>query len=100
MLKCTATISKLTTLIDCMPKSYISNNFNGTICEYKGVLPCKVHGYEEFPDEIMEASLSEPFFTRIKMLSRPDGFMFYGQLELTFPPLLNFYVSVKKLGYD
>ena len=29
----------------------------------------------------MEAALSEPFFTRkMKMLSRPDGFMLYGEL--------------------
>ena len=34
---------------------------------------------------IMEAPLSEPFFTRrMKMLSRPDGFMLYGKLGLDF----------------
>ena len=33
----------------------------------------------------MEAPLSEPFFTRrMKMLSRPDGFMLYGKLEVDF----------------
>ena len=62
-------------------KSYISNNFKGAISGYKGVLQCKVYDYEEFPDEIMEAPLSELFFTRrMKMLSRPDGFMLYGKL--------------------
>ena len=66
-------------------KSYISNNFEGAISEYKGVLHCEGYDYEEFLDEIMEAPLSEPFFTRrMKMLSRPDGFMLYGKLGLTF----------------
>ena len=43
------------------------------------------YDYEEFPDEIMEAPLSEPFFTRrMKMLSRPDGFMLYGKFGFDF----------------
>ena len=45
-------------------KSYISNNFKGAISEYKGVLHCEGYDFEEVPDEIMEALLSEPFFTR------------------------------------
>ena len=62
-------------------KSYISNNFKGAISEYKGVLHCEGYDYEEFPYEIMEAPLSEPFFTRrMKMLNRRDGFMLYGKL--------------------
>ena len=62
-------------------KSYISNNFKGAIPEYKGVLHCEGYDFEEFPDKSMEAPLSEPFFTRrMKMLSRPDGFMLYGKL--------------------
>ena len=66
-------------------KSYISNNFKGAISENKGVLHCKRYDYEDFPDEIMEAPLSEPFFTRrLKMLSRPDGFMMYGKLGVDF----------------
>ena len=33
----------------------------------------------------MEAPLSEPFFTRrLKMLSRPDGFMLYGKFGVEF----------------
>ena len=57
-------------------KSNISNNFKGAISEYKGVLHCEGYDYRKFPDEIMGAPLSEPFFTRrMKMLSRPDGFM-------------------------
>ena len=66
-------------------KSYISNNFKGAISEYKGVLHCEGYEYEEFPDEIMEAPLSEPFSTRrMKKLSRPDGFMLYGKLGVDF----------------
>ena len=66
-------------------KFYISNNFKGAISEYKGVLHCEASDYEEFPDEIMEAPLSEPFFTRrMKMLSRPYGFMLYGKLGVDF----------------
>ena len=66
-------------------KSYISNNFKGAMSEYKGVLYCEGYDYEDFPDEIMEALLAEPFFTRrMKMLSRPDGFMLYGKLGVDF----------------
>ena len=45
-------------------KSYISNNSKGAISEYKGVLHCEGYDYEEFPDEIMEAPLSKPFFKK------------------------------------
>ena len=66
-------------------KSYICSNFEGAISEYKGVLHCEGYDYEKFHDEIMEALLSEPFFTsRMKMLSRPDGFMLYGKLGVDF----------------
>ena len=66
-------------------KSFISNNSKGAISEYKGVLHCEGDDYEEFFGEIMEAPLSEPFFTRrMKMLSRPDGFMLYGKLGVDF----------------
>ena len=66
-------------------KSYISNNLKGAIFEYKRVLHCEGSDYEEFPDEIMEAPLSEPFLTRrMKLLSRPDGFMLYGKLGVNF----------------
>ena len=66
-------------------KSYISNNFKGAISEYKGVLHSEGYDYEELPDETLEAPLSEPFFTRrMKMHSRPDGFMLYGKLGVDF----------------
>ena len=74
-------------------KSYFSNNFKGAITEYKGVSHCEGYDYEEFPDETKEASLSEPFFTRrMKMLSRPDGFMLYGKLGIDF-------LSTSELSY-
>ena len=76
-------------------KSYISNIFKGAISEYKGVLNCEGYDFEDFPDEIMEAPLSEPFFSRrMKILSRPDGFMLYGKLGVNFFPLLNFYIQI------
>ena len=66
-------------------KSYISNNFKGTISEHEGVLHCEWYNYEEFISENMEAPLSDPFFTRrLKMLSRPDSFVLYGQLGVNF----------------
>ena len=66
-------------------KSYFSNNFRGAISQYEGVLHCGGYDYEEFPVEIMEAPLSEPFFTRrLIMISRPDGFMLYGKLGVDF----------------
>ena len=84
-------------------KSYISNNFKGAISEYKGVLHCEGYDYEEFPDEIMEAPLSESFLTRrMKMFSRPDDFILYCMVIwwLTFSPLLNCYFQTWKSGYD
>ena len=66
-------------------RSVISNNFKRAISEYQGVLHCEVYDYENLLDEIVEAPLSEPFFTRRgKMLSRPDGFMLYGKLGVDF----------------
>ena len=66
-------------------KSYISNNSTGAVIEYKGVLHCQGYNYEELPEEIMEAPLSEPFSTRrMKMLRRPDGFILYGKLGVDF----------------
>ena len=66
-------------------KSYISNNLKGAISELKGVLHCEGYDYEEFPEEIMEAPPSEPFFTRRKkMPCRRDGFMLYGKMGVDF----------------
>ena len=82
-------------------KSYISNNFKWAISENKGLLHCEGYDYEEFPHEIMEAPLSEPFFTRrMKMLSRLDGFMLYGKLGVDFFSTSELLYQLWKLGYD
>ena len=68
-------------------KFYISKNFKGAITEYKGVLHCEGYDYEQDPEDIANPQ-PDPFFTRrMKLLSRPDGFMLYGTLGIDF---LNF----------
>ena len=65
-------------------KSYISNNVKTAISEYKGVLHCKGYDYEQDPEDISN-HLPDPIFTRrMKLLSRPDGFMLYGKLGIDF----------------
>ena len=65
-------------------KSYFSNNFEAAISEYKGVLHCEGYDYEQDPEDIANP-LPDPFFTRrMKLLSRPDGFMLYGKLGIDF----------------
>ena len=62
---------------------YISKNFKRAIFEYKAVLHCTRYDYEQYPDEIMESSLSELFSRRrMKMLSKPHGFMVFGKLGI------------------
>ena len=66
-------------------KLYFSNNFKGATSEYKGVLHCEGYDQENFLDGIIEAPLSEPFFTkRMKIFSRPDGFMLFAKLGFDF----------------
>ena len=65
-------------------KSYISNNFKAAIFEYKGVLLCEGYYYEQDPEDISNP-LPDSFFTRrMKLLSRPDGFMLYVKLGIDF----------------
>ena len=65
-------------------KSFISNNFKAAISEYKGVLHCEGYDYEQNP-EVISNPLPDPCFTRrMKLLSRPDGFMLYGKLRIDF----------------
>ena len=65
-------------------KFYISNNFKAAISEYKGVLHCEGYDYEQDPEDISNP-LPDPFFTRrMKLLSRTDGFMLYGNLGIDF----------------
>ena len=59
-------------------KSYISNTFKTAISEHKGVLHCEGYDYEQDPEDITNP-LPDPFFPRrMKLLSRPDEFMLYG----------------------
>ena len=65
-------------------KSYISNNFKAAISEYKGVWHCEGYDYEQDPEDIANPP-PDPFSTRrMKLLSRPDGFMLYGKLGIDF----------------
>ena len=65
-------------------KSYILNNFKAAISEYKGVLHCEGYDYEQDTEDICNL-LPDPFFTgRMKLLSRPGGFMLYGKLGIDF----------------
>ena len=74
---------------------YISNNFiSRELSKYRGVLHCE----GDFPDKIMEAPLSEPYFTRTtKMLSRPDCFMLYSKVGIDFLPTSELLYSMMKL---
>ena len=65
-------------------KSYVSNKLKGAVTEYKGVLHCEGYDYGQDPEDITNP-LPEPFFTRrMKLLSRPDGFMLFGKLGIDF----------------
>ena len=65
-------------------KSYISNNFKGAITEYNGVLHCEGYDYEQDPEDDANP-LPDPLFTRrMKLLSRPDGFMLCDKLGIDF----------------
>ena len=65
-------------------KPYISNNFKAAISEYNAVLHCEGYDYEQDPEDISNP-LVDPFFTRrMKLLSRPDGFMLFGKLGIDF----------------
>ena len=65
-------------------KSYISNNFKAAISEYNGVLDCEGYDYEKDPEDISNPLLDTLFTRRMKLLSRPDGFMLHGNLGIDF----------------
>ena len=67
-----------------MRTNLLFQNFQGAISDYNRVLHFEVYDHDEFFDEIMESALSELFTRRMKMLSRPDGFLLYGKLGLDF----------------
>ena len=65
-------------------KSYLSINFKAAISEYKGVLHCEGYDYEQDHEDISN-TLPDPFFTRrMKLLSKPNGFMLFGKLGIDF----------------
>ena len=59
--------------------SHNSNNFKSTLSDYKGVLHCEGYDYEEDKQNLSEGSF---FTTRMKLYSRPDGFMLYDKLGI------------------
>ena len=62
-------------------KSHSSNNFKSTLTDYKGSLLCAGYDYEKDPENLLEGL----FFTeRMKLRSRPDGFMLYSKLGIDF----------------
>ena len=62
---------------------YISNIFLAANSENKGVLHSEGYDYEQDPEDI-NYPLTDPFSTRMKLLSRPDCFMLYCKLEINF----------------
>ena len=83
----------------CAHKFYRSNNFKRANFEYKGVLHCEGHDCEKFFDDIMETPLSDSFVSRrMQMLSRPDGLMLYGKLEVAFSCTSDLLYSDLKVG--
>ena len=88
MLKTTWTISKFTTQMECMRTNLtFPTTSRRPSLNTREARAARGFDYEEFPVKIMEAFLSEPFFTRrMKMLSRADGFMLYGKLLVVFFP--------------
>ena len=60
-------------------KCYNFNKYKKVVSDYKEVLCCGWYYFEYFRDEIVEAPLSEPFFTRATItLVRPDEVTLYG----------------------
>ena len=65
----------------------ITTTSKRTVSEYTGVLHCEEYDYEHFPDEIMQAPLSEPFCIRRRSIfNRPDGFIVYIKFGVDFEP--------------
>ena len=65
-------------------KSHISSIFKSqikTLSDYKLVLHCEGYDNEEDPENLVKG----PFFTRrMKLYSKPDGFVLYGKLGIDF----------------
>ena len=86
MLKCTSTINKVTTLMDCMRRSLTFPTTSGEpslstreFCTARGST------MKNFLMKLWKRLWLNLFFTRrMKMLCRPDGFMLYGKLGVDF----------------
>ena len=63
-------------------KPHISKNFKSiSLSDYKRVLHFEGYDYEDDPEILVEG----PFFTRrMKLFSKPDGFMLYAKLGIDF----------------
>ena len=62
-------------------KCHIYNNFKSTLAKYKGILHCEGCDYGDDLENLVEG----PFFARrMKLYSRPDGFMLYGKPGIDF----------------
>ena len=62
-------------------KYHISDNFRSTLSEYKGVLNCEGHDYEDDPENLVQGQF---FIRRMKLYIRPDVSMLYGKLGIGF----------------
>ena len=81
-------------------KCYLTNNFNGVISGYTGVSHWEGYEYEEYPDDIMEAPLSELFCQgKWKCFVDPMVSRCKVNGKSNFSPLLNGYVHLGKLRY-
>ena len=71
-------------------KWYISNDSNGAYSDNKGFMHYECYHYEENSDDVQEAPMSDTFFRKMKMRSRPGGFILYSKLgvDLSTSPLL------------
>ena len=62
-------------------KSQISNHFKSTLTDYKRVLLCERYVYQEDPENLLVGLF---FSRRMKLYSRPDGFILYCKLDIDF----------------
>ena len=54
--------------------------------------------YEKFHDDNIKTLLSDPFFTRRKILVRADGFVLLGELIVNFPSISELVCPKKRVG--
>ena len=101
MLRCTSTISNITTLMGCMPTTLTCRATSrepslntGTFCTTRGTI------IKNFLIKLWTHPCLNSFSQELKILSRPDGFMLYDQLGLDFfstSELLNLILKIRLL---